>query len=300
MIKEITAACLGWIRIAPAAVLFGAVLACGVLPTVARADEVRPCEPDKLATRYPGLAGKTIHIGQDGVSIPYSYRDPNDPDHVIGSDADYARAVFACIGLPVEFNIGIWAGLLPAVASGRIDVMWDALYYTPERAKMVDYVLYATASDAALVHQGNPKNIGSLDDLCGKRALGGLGTIEANLIQEISKKCVAAGKDPVDALTYSDKPSAWRMIESDRADVVLTAAAMGDAVVADKPDVFGIAFRFLPDIKVGTAVAKGNTELEQAIRDAIEATQASGEIAKIFVKYKLDPKLILAPVILTK
>jgi polar amino acid transport system substrate-binding protein len=300
MIDQITEVWSRRMRISLATLLFSAVLAFGFQPATALADEVRPCEPDKLPTRYPGLAGKTIHIGQDGVSVPYSYRDPKDPDHIMGSDADYARAAFTCIGLPVEFTIGTWAGLLPAVASGRIDVMWDALYYTPERAKIVDYVLYSTASDAGLVHQGNPKQINSLDDLCGKRALGGLGTIEANLLVELSKKCAAAGKDPIEILTYSDKPSAWRMIESDRGDVVLTAAALGNAVVADKPDVFQLAFTFLPEIKVGVAVGKGNTELEQAIRDGIEATQASGEIAKIFVKYKLDPKLILSPVILTR
>jgi polar amino acid transport system substrate-binding protein len=283
------------VRLALATMLLGGVLTGG-----ARADEVRPCEPEKLATRYPGLVGKTIHVGQDGVSLPYSYRDPKDPDHLIGADTDQARAVFACIGVPVDFTIGIWGGLLPAVSSGRIDVMWDVLYYTPERAKIVDFVMYMLASDAGLVHQGNPKHINSLDDLCGKRALGGLGTIEANLLVVLSKQCTDAGKEAIDVLTYSDKPSAWRMIESDRGDVVLTAAAMGEAVVADKPDVFAIGFRFLPDIKVGVAVNKGNTELEQAIRDALEATQASGEIAKIFVKYNLDPKLILTPVILTK
>ena len=135
---------------------------------------MRPCEPEKLATRYPGLVGKTIRIGQDGISSPFSYRDPKNPDHLMGSDADYARAVFGCIGVPVEFSVGSWSGLLPAVAAGRIDVMWDALYYTPERAKVVDYVLYATATDSAVLHKGNPKNLGSLADLCGMRGVGGL------------------------------------------------------------------------------------------------------------------------------
>jgi ABC-type amino acid transport substrate-binding protein len=90
------------------------------------------------------------------------------------------------------------------------------------------------------------------------------------------------------------------MIENDRGDVVLGSAAMADALVAERPEVFGIGFRFLPDIKCGVGVAKGNTELEQAIRDGIEATQASGQIAKIFATYKLDPALIIAPAILTK
>ena len=54
-----------------ALLLFGIVLLIGA--AAARADEVRPCEPDKVATRYPGLAGKTIKIGQDGTSLPFNF-----------------------------------------------------------------------------------------------------------------------------------------------------------------------------------------------------------------------------------
>jgi polar amino acid transport system substrate-binding protein len=99
------------------------------------------------------------------------YHHPENPDHLLGADADYARAVFACIGVPVTFQVGARSGLLPAVASGRIDVMWDDLYYTAERAQRVDYVLYSLASDNAVVQKGNPKKLQSLSDLCGTRAL---------------------------------------------------------------------------------------------------------------------------------
>jgi len=268
--------------------------------TPARAASVKPCEPTKVATLYPGLAGTTITIGQDGTSLPFSYRDPSHPDQVIGADADYARAVFACIGVPVKFEIAAWSGLLPAVANRRIDVMWDTLYYTPERAKVVDFVLYSTAADAGLVHKGNPKHLTSVDELCGTRALGGLGTIEIALLDKLSSQCTAAGKPAIDAITYTDRPSAWQMIETNRADIMLGSAVIVQAIVAQKPDLLEDAFSFLPDIKVGAAVAKERTELEHAMETAIAATQADGEMERIYVKYGLDPKLILPPQILTK
>src|SRR5882762_7443939 len=37
----------------------------------ARADDVA-CEPAKLAAKYPSLAGRTIKVGQDGESVPFS------------------------------------------------------------------------------------------------------------------------------------------------------------------------------------------------------------------------------------
>src|SRR5450432_23434 len=235
-----------------AALLFGLVL---TFAAAARAGEVRPCEPEKVATRYPGLAGKTIKIGEDGVSLPFNFRDPKNPDQIIGSDADLARAVFKCIGVPVEFVTALWSGLLPAVAGGRIDVMWADLYYTPERAKMVDFVLYSTMADRAITHKGNPKNLRSLDELCGVRAIAGMATIEIALLQDLSTKCVAAGKPAMELTTYQDRSQAWQMIETERVDIMLSNTVIAEAIAREKP-LLEPGFSFLPGIKVGVAVAK--------------------------------------------
>ena len=280
-----------------AALLFLAALA-ATAPSYA-ADEIKPCEPEKVATRYPGLAGKTIKIGEDGVSLPFNFRDPSNPEQIIGSDADLARAVFKCIGVPVEFVTGVWSGLLPAVAGGRIDIMWDVLYYTPERAKMVDFVLYSTMADRAIVHKGNPKNLQSLDDLCGTKALAGLATVEIVMLQRISDKCVAAGKPALELNTFQDRSQAWQMVETGRVDIMLSNAMIATAISAEKP-LLEAGFSFLPGIKVGVAVAKGRDELKQALVDGLIAVTASGETAKIFQKYKLDPAWILPPDVLTQ
>src|SRR5258708_38195383 len=82
-----------------------ALMAGLVLATLgaAKADEVT-CEPAKAVAKYPGLAGKTIKIGQDGESVPFSMRDPKDFNKLIGLDADLARAAFACVCVPTDFS----------------------------------------------------------------------------------------------------------------------------------------------------------------------------------------------------
>src|ERR1700751_5150300 len=144
-------------------------LLCAVRPVPARADDTA-CETTKMASKYPGLAGKTIRIGQDGESVPFSQRDPKDLTKLIGLDADLARATFACVGEPIDFTIGTWSGLIPAAMSGLVDIMWDTLLYTPERAKKLDFVVYMNAATGMLVAKGNPKNAHPLDDLCGLNA----------------------------------------------------------------------------------------------------------------------------------
>ncbi len=274
---------------------------CALLLTSAAAwaDTAPTCQPDKVATLYPGLAGKTIHIGQDGVSMPFSFHDPNDPDKLIGLDTDYARAVFACIGVPVTFEIGAWSGLLPAVTAGRIDAMWDDLYYTAERAQRVDYIMYMSASDTTVVHKGNPKKITSMMDLCGTRAIAGLGTVEILLLQKLTQTCVEQGKPAIEVSTYQDRSTAWPMVETERADAMLSSSAMAKAAIAARPNL-GAGFDFLPDIKVGVAIAKDRPELAKAIYNAMAALTASGEVKKLFIKYEFSPDLMLPPEILTK
>src|SRR5262249_21628384 len=161
-------------------------LAVTMMPQLAAADEGK-CEPDKVATKYPGLAGKTIKIGADGDTRPYAYPDPKDLKHLIGLDVELAEETFKCIGLPIEWKLGPWSGQLPAVANGQTDLMWDSLYYSPERAQAMDFVVYMKAGTGVMVQKGNPKNIKSLDDFCGLRTAAGLATIEEAKFREMSK-----------------------------------------------------------------------------------------------------------------
>jgi polar amino acid transport system substrate-binding protein len=70
----------------PGLSVIATLLAMAVLvPSVGRAADAK-CEPDKLATKYPSLADKTIKIGTDGETSPYAMRDPKDFSHLIGLD----------------------------------------------------------------------------------------------------------------------------------------------------------------------------------------------------------------------
>jgi polar amino acid transport system substrate-binding protein len=258
------------------------------------------CEPDKVATKYPSLAGKTIKVGQDGESPPYSFRDPKDFSHLIGLDADLARATFACAGLKIEFMTGGWSGLLPAVIAGQADVMWDTLYYTPERAKQADFVTYLTAATGGLVAKGNPKAIKSLDDICGMRATAGLGTVEEVAFRDLSKKCVAAGKKEVSIVTYPDMPGGTRLIQNDRADVMMTYLGMVNSFIKTSPAMFDKGFTIVTDYKIAVGYTKSNKDLGQAILDGLSVLRENGTEKEIFDKYGVDYSLSRVSEILTK
>jgi polar amino acid transport system substrate-binding protein len=268
-----------------------------VPPVLCRAAEAG-CEPDKMASKYPALVGKTIKIGQDGESVPFSQRDPKDFSKLIGLDVDLARAAFACVGVPVDFTIGTWSGLIPAAMAGQIDIMWDTLLYTPERAKKLDFVVYMNAATGMLVAKGNPKNIHALGDLCGLGATTTLGTTQEAMLRDTNAKCVAAGKSALNIITSPDMPSGLRLVQSGRADLVSVNKFVGDSMVASSGGTVESAFDIVTGAKISVGTAKGNTDLINAIKDGLVAIRANGTEKAIYERYPVDYSLTTDPTVL--
>jgi polar amino acid transport system substrate-binding protein len=277
--------------------LAGALLAMALTGPAAAAPK---CEPEKIAQKYPDLAGKTLIVEQDGQSPPFTYRDTADPDKIIGFDADYVRAAMQCIGAKFEFKLGAWSGLLPALVAGQADLMWSNLYYSAERAKTVNFVTYLQAASAGLVQKGNPKHLQSVDDFCGVRGAAGLGTVEYTQLQDLSKKCTDAGKAPIEIVTFPDAPAGARLVANDRADVLLGDLTLAGQFVSQLPDKVEIGFRIPSGFKIAAAVPKGHQQLLDAVHEAVQVLQADGTQAKLQETYHIDPSLFEPTQVLTK
>lgn len=279
----------------------GLLFIAGLAPKPAAAADAA-CQPDKVATKYPSLAGKTIKVGTDPETPPYTMRDPKNFDHLIGFDTELAEAAFKCIGLPIEFKVGSWSGQLPAVANGQTDIMWDTLYYTPERAQQMDFVIYFTAATGGLVAKGNPKKITSLDltSVCGIRAAAALGSVEEKKFHDISDDCTKAGKKPIEIFIAADLTAGYRAVMNDRADLYLINFGAASQMIAQNPDKLEMGFKIETGIKVGVGVNKKEKELAQAIIDALTAMRANGSEKAIYAKYNIDYSLALPIELLTQ
>ncbi|WP_313517985.1 ABC transporter substrate-binding protein [Pseudomonas sp.] len=247
------------------------------------------CEPANLASKYPSLVGKTIKIGVDPQTPPYVMRDAKSFENLVGIDADMARSVFDCAGVKYEFFPGAWAGLVPATLAGQIDVLWDNLYYNPERGKKLDFVIFMEAGTGAMTQAGNPKKITSQQGMCGATAAVTLGGFEESIVKEADAACKAEGKPGVQMMSFQDVAAGIRLIDNQRADIMMWDAGLIDTLVADHPQKYSRAFMTLSGIQIGPGVRKGDDDLRKAIQDGIEVLQASGGQAEIFRKYNVDP-----------
>jgi polar amino acid transport system substrate-binding protein len=270
------------------------VFAAASLPSAKAAEG--GCEPGKIASKYPSLAGKTLKVGISAGDKPFSLRTPDDVSKFTGFDVEYAKQAFACIGAPIEFSVASWPGLMPSLVAGQIDVMWDELFYTPARAESVDFVLYSSAGDAIVVHKGNPKNVHTLIDLCGLRAVSQLGGTENGTLTATSKECTDAHKAPIAITVSQDRPSGLRELDNDRVDAYLGIGT----VSAYDPAVYEIAYSYSSGVKVGVGVRKGDTDMAKALYDTIKIMQTDGSDKKLYEAAGLSPALAIPTEILTK
>ena len=280
-------------------VLVAVLLAFVVLGTADRANADEPkCEPDKVAEKYPAVAGKKIKIGADPGTQPFVFRDPNDFEKVTGFDVELADAVFKCAGIEYEYFLGGWSGLVPAVMAGQIDVMWDALYYLPERAKKLDFVSYMQAGIGALTQPGNPKGLKVLGDMCGVSVVVLLGTVEENTVKGQDEKCKAGGKKAIEINVGPDVAAALRLLLNKRVDVMVIDLGLSQGVAKEHPNDVYFAFKHLTGLTQAVAVPNDSDDLLRAIHDGMRVAQANGTQLALFKKYGMDPELQLAAAIL--
>lgn len=255
------------------------------------------CEPEKAAQKYPTFAGKAVKIAISPLYAPFAYSETGS-DKLIGGDVEISEAALACVGLKSEYVKGVFTSLLPTVLNGQTDIINANLFYTEERAKNVDFVVYMKAGAALVVPKGNEHKVKSMDDLCGLTTSAVMGSFSQKALEEQSQKCVAAGKTALNIIVATETDAAVRGLMNKRIDFLLDNAGAAVVRVKDDPNDLEIAFTQERDVKVGVAAKKGNDEILQAYLDGLKEIYQNGTTAKILAKYGMDGSLAIEPQLL--
>src|SRR6478672_5231525 len=123
------------------------------------------------------ITSGTLTVGSDTTYPPQEYIDTA-TGKAIGFDVDLITAIAQRMGLKTNVVTDKFDTIFDDLVAKRFDVVISAAFITAERQKKVDFVPYFKAGESLLVQTGNPSNIKSLADLCGKNAGVQAGTAE--------------------------------------------------------------------------------------------------------------------------
>ncbi|MBN9034872.1 MAG: ABC transporter substrate-binding protein [Rhizobiales bacterium] len=260
----------------------GLLMVGAVLAPAGHAENASSAAAKLLPEKYK--AGIKI-VTSGGATPPYSYHPNGDPDRNEGIDPDLARAVGERLGVPIVFSSSDFAGMIPAVSSGRYDMAMFGITDTVARQQQVDMIDYLAAGTAIIVAKGNPEGIKSADDLCGKNVAVVASSSQQTIVEQQSAKCAT----PINIMEFPAKAETYLQIRTGRAVATLDGTAAARYLYANPTEasagVEPVADVDLNVLPLGIVIAKSSPELRDAVVAALNEMIQDGTYQKVLEKW---------------
>jgi polar amino acid transport system substrate-binding protein len=246
------------------------------------------------------FAGKLV-ICSDIPYPPQEFFDNN--GNPTGSDIEIGQAIAQKLGLTAQIENSVFDTIIAAVTTGKCDIIISAQNITGPRVKQVDMIPYFTAGQSFVVAKGNPKNINTTDDLCGKSIAAETGTTEIDYLngtgdyagKGLSAACVAKGLPKINVSEYQKDSDALAALSSGNVDAYFADSPVAGYYTVQHPDQFQLSG--VPPLDTaleGISVPKDKTGLRDAVAAALKAMMADGSYMQILTKYGLQSGALTA------
>jgi ABC-type amino acid transport substrate-binding protein len=204
-----------------------------------------------------------------------------------GFDVDMIKAIAKQWGVTPQFSETSFDGLLPALSSGRCDVVASGIFITPERTATFPAIAYLKSRRVLLVRKGNPKQITSLDSLSGKTAATQTATQYEKTLRQLDKQLRKQGKPGINVQTYPKASDAVQQLVVGRADAVYTQDTEAAFRAKAQPGQFEVAYSDPSAETFGIYHRKADADLGTRLQEAVKQLQQQGSLAEIAKRWGL-------------
>ncbi|MFJ8109868.1 ABC transporter substrate-binding protein [Streptomyces sp. NPDC096132] len=245
-----------------------------------------------------------------GTNAEYAPMESVEGGKIVGVDPDIAAALGKQLGVEFQFTSGGFDTLITAVNTGRYDIAMSSITDNKQRqeglddsgkklGEGVDFVDYFTAGTAIYVQKGNPKGITSMDDLCGQTVAVQRGTTYEEALQTQSKKCTTDGKKALKIESFENDTEAQTRVKSGGAVAGVNdyPVAVDMAEKAGGGNTFEVLDQQYEAAPFGIVVDKQNTQLRDALKEAVDAIIKDGSYQKVLEKWGAESGAIKAAAI---
>lgn len=227
----------------------------------------------------------TLKLGLDASFPPMGFTDEN--GDIVGFDIDLAKAVCDYYGIELECIPIEWDNKDAELQTGAIDCIWNGLTITEERIE--NYCMSKPyLANRQVVVVTNDSSIATLDDLAGKKvAL--QSDSSASEALEANAEVNASIAEKVELL---DNLTALMDLQTGNVDAVILDEVVANYVITENGYPLTVLEESLAPEEYGIGFAKENTELCQAVEDALYALKDQGVLAEISVEWFGEDKII--------
>ncbi len=237
--------------------------------TEAQAEEQPAAEASTLLEQIKAK-GKLV-VGTEAQYAPYEFKDLD--ANFVGCDMWLAQQIADSLGVELEIVDMSFAGIIPAVQSGQVDLGIAAFTNTPERAEEIDFSnLYETSAQLLIVKTGNADTYSTKEALAGQKVGAQKGTIQSQLIQSAlpDSELFELEKYPALALEVQNGNIAGLVVDQ----------AVGESLVANSNGELEVSnFEFSAEeasFGKSVVIAKGNEDLVAAVNEVVNKVTSDG------------------------
>ena len=214
-----------------------------------------------------------LRIGTDATYPPF---ETVEGDRFSGFDIDIANAVARELGVRAVYRNASFDGIFPALQNGTFDLVISAVTITPERtAAMLFSDPYYDAGQL-IVTRADAQGITTPDDLRDKRV-----GVQINTTGQFELEKRAG----IETVKYNSIDLALLDLRNGRTDAVVGDAPTLRYMIRQSFRDLRTVGRPFTDEKYGMAMARGSTDLQQAVNGALRTIRESGEYARIYEKW---------------
>ncbi len=281
-------------------------------PTVAPTEAPAPTPVAQVPDGAVAEKGKLL-ICSDIPYPPQEFFD--DQGNPTGSDIDIGNEIGTRLGLQTVWVNSVFDTIIAAVTSGKCDIIISAQNITPDRQKQVSMIPYFQAGQSMVAAKGNPDNISTPLDLCGKSVAAESGTTEADFLNStgdykpgssvpgLTSQCSKAGKPaPTIVLTQKDS-DALQQLQAGKVSVYFADSLVAAYYTVQHPDQFQLVGSVIAPAVEGISVPCGQADctsaplspLGQAVQTALKSMMTDGTYAKILAKWNMSDGAVTSP-----
>ena len=226
-----------------------------------------------------------VIVGLDDTFAPMGFK--NEKGELVGFDIELAKAVAEKLKIEVEFKAINWDSKIMDLNSGNIDLIWNGLTITPDRAKETEISKpYMSNNQIIIVNINSP--IKTKVDLKGK-----IVGVQSQSSGEEKIKKENADKGFKELKTYPQYDQAFMDLGIGRLDAIVVDEAYAKYIKnTEEKEAGKELYRILDENfgieEMGIAAKKGNKKLIEAIEKAIDELRKDGTYQKIYSKWFKD------------
>lgn len=242
--------------------------------------------PSVQAQSLNTVQSGTLTVGTDLTYPPYAYFHDKVPS---GFDPDFSRMMAKHLGLKTNILDTRFADLILGLKANRFDIVASALYVTPERAKIINYVPYLKTGSSLLVLKSSTAKPADPSALCGMKISSIKAASWTPKLQAVSDKyCVKEGKGPISVLEFPTSPEALLALRSKGADAMMEDAAVAHQMAQDMKDIEVSSKGLIYPIVIALGVNKSKPKLLEALNGALKKATEAGDYQALLTQYGLE------------